>query len=47
MMWRALTGRGFSTLRIEPSGALTSTGASEPALLGISGATAARTPNAV
>ena len=39
MTWRAATGQGRGTLRMEPSGADTVSGASEPALLGMSLAT--------
>ena len=38
--WRAATGAGWVQLRIEPSGAVTRTGANEPALCGTSGAIA-------
>src|SRR5215467_6745940 len=46
-VWRAATGHGRLTLSTQPSGALTVIGASEPALLGTSGATRHFTPNAV
>ena len=45
--WRAVTALGRGACRIEPSGALTVTVASEPALFRIAGPTMQRTPNAV
>ena len=44
MMCRAQTGAGRLTLRMQPSGAVTVIGASEPWLFGTSDAMAARTP---
>ena len=46
-VWRAATGNGRGTLSRHPSGALTVTVDSEPALLGTSGATRHFTPKAV
>ena len=43
--WRADTAAGNSALRMHPAGALTVTGASEPALFGTSLPTTQRTPN--
>ena len=47
MMWRAQTAAGYGALRIEPSGALTANGASDPALLGIVGETTQLRPKLV
>src|SRR5262249_15312529 len=44
--WRAATGAGHCTLTIDPTGPLVSITFSEPALLGTSGASAARMANA-
>ena len=44
MMWRCATGTGRAALTMQPSGARTSNGASEPALLGTSGAKMQRRP---
>ena len=46
-VWRAATAHGRLTLRMQPSGALTVSGAREPALLGTSGATTHLMPKAV
>ena len=45
MTWRMATAAGLGALRIEPSGASTVIGASEPALFGIEGAMIHFTPN--
>src|SRR3954452_21017883 len=45
--WRMATAQGRGAFKIEPSGALTVIGASEPALFGMPGATRHFTPNAV
>ena len=47
MTWREATGAGFGALRIEPSGADTVSGASEPALFGMRAATMQPRPNTV
>ncbi len=44
MMWRSATGAGWTAFRMQPSGAVTSNGASEAALFGISGAMAHFSP---
>ena len=45
MVWRMATGAGNGALTMQPSGALTTKGASEPALFGMSGPTTQRIPN--
>ena len=45
MVWRMATGAGNGALTMQPSGALTTKGASEPALFGMSGPTRHRIPN--
>ena len=42
--WRVATAQGGGALRIEPAGAVTRTGASEPALFGMAPPTTQRTP---
>ena len=47
MMWRLHTGAGFGALRMQPVGADTVSGPSEPALFGIWLATTQPSPNTV
>ena len=47
MMWRMQTAAGLAALRMQPSGADTVSGASEPALLGMRAATMQPRPNTV
>ncbi len=45
IMWRIATGAGSWALTMQPAGATTRIGSSEPALFGISGPTMQRMPN--
>jgi hypothetical protein len=47
MTWRIATAHGRGAFKIDPSGALTVIGASEPALFGTAGATRHFTPKDV
>jgi hypothetical protein len=47
MTWREATGAGFSAFRMQPSGAETVSGRSEPALFGMRAATMQPRPNTV
>ena len=45
MVWRIATGAGKGALTMEPSGAVTTNGARDPALFGMVGPTTHRMPN--